>query len=104
MSLGSLAGSVSRRRGDLHIAAAPASAVGFWARFGGFSDLQGAILLNAPLLTRSLRAHSNTESDRDPAGDRPNDESPDRGPRAWQSGRCSWRRSWAETRLPPRSC
>src|SRR5258708_3307231 len=35
MSLGSLAGSVSRRRGDLHIAAAPASAVGFWARFGG---------------------------------------------------------------------
>src|SRR5258707_10352763 len=28
MSLGSLAGSVSRRRGDLHIAAAPASAVG----------------------------------------------------------------------------
>src|SRR5260221_11814313 len=35
MSLGSLAGSVSRRRGDLHIAAAPASAGGFWARFGG---------------------------------------------------------------------
>jgi PAS domain S-box-containing protein len=44
MSLGSLAGSVSRRRGDLHIAAAPANAVGFWTRFGGFSDLQGAVL------------------------------------------------------------
>jgi hypothetical protein len=44
MSLGSLAGSVSRRRGDHHIGAAPALAVGFGKRFGGFSDLQGPVL------------------------------------------------------------
>src|SRR2546423_15282213 len=42
-----------RRRGDDHIAAAPFSAGGFWTRFCGFSDLQGAGLLNARLLARS---------------------------------------------------
>lgn len=44
MSLGGIAGSVSRRRGDHHIGAAPASAGSFRLRFGGFSDLQGAVL------------------------------------------------------------
>jgi hypothetical protein len=44
MSLGGIAGSVSRRRGDHHIGAAPASAESFRLRFGGFSDLQGAVL------------------------------------------------------------
>ena len=44
MSLGGIAGGVSRRRGDHHIGAAPASAESFRLRFGGFSDLQGAVL------------------------------------------------------------
>jgi hypothetical protein len=44
MSLGGIAGSVSRRRGEHHIGAAPASAGSFRLRFGGFGDLQGAVL------------------------------------------------------------
>jgi hypothetical protein len=43
MSLGGIAGSVSRRRGDHHIGAAAASAESFRLRFGGFGDLQGAV-------------------------------------------------------------
>jgi hypothetical protein len=44
MSLGGIGGSVSRRRGDHHIGAAPASPGGFRLQFGGFSNLKGAVL------------------------------------------------------------
>jgi hypothetical protein len=47
MSLGGIAGSVSRRRGDHHIGAAPALAGSFRVRFGDFGHSQGTVLQEA---------------------------------------------------------
>jgi hypothetical protein len=51
MSLGGIAGSVSRRRGDHHIGAVPAWAGSFRVRFGDLGRSHGTVLQETGRLT-----------------------------------------------------